>query len=241
MDTIAHGDPTPTGRRRLLRRAAGLGGVIAALPVIARTASASAPSTSAPATTSAPTTTSTGSTTTAAPTTAAQTTTTAPPFAPTADDVTLLSFVQSLELAAAELYAMAGKALAGKPADAAAVVGVLTEHHRAYADSLSGLLGRRAPNTANKTLVDELSKDFSSASEVLIAAGALEDTLVATHLEALTELKSTDAAALLASILTVEARHNSALLLLTDSPAAPQKPAETTNAALSPRDYPVEG
>ncbi len=160
---------------------------------------------------------------------------------PTAADVELLSFAQSLELAAVELYHQAAETLGGEPALAAGVIDVIRSHHQAYADSFSGMLGRDAQNAVNQALIAEYMEAFSDPEQVLVEASALEDSLMATHLMAIGELEGTDAAELLASVVIIEARHNTALLQLTGSPTMPELPMETVNAALSPDDYPVEG
>jgi hypothetical protein len=176
------------GRRALL--GAGVGGVaLSLLPFLSSRAGASA-------------TTDGGSTTTS---------TTTPPQRPTDDDVTLLGFAQQVELTSQALYDEA-IALGGWSDAQAAVIAAIREAHQAYAQSLSGLLGRKAPGLMSKPLFDSLRSDFSgSADGVLSAAYDLESSLVATHLDVLAKLQGTDAAALLASIVSNEARHGTVL------------------------------
>ncbi|HEY0518008.1 MAG TPA: ferritin-like domain-containing protein [Ilumatobacteraceae bacterium] len=178
-------------RRRLL--GIGLGGAaVSLLPFLVGRASATTPN-SGP-TDSSP----------------ASTTTTAPPTRPTADDVTLLGFAQSVELAARDLYDVA---LGTKAFDdnTRAVIAAIREAHDAYATSLSGLLGRQAPQKAD-AMGQDLASTFSGAEDTILASAAnLESTAVATHLEILGKLKGTDGAGLLASILIVEGRHGTVL------------------------------
>ena len=120
---------------------------------------------------------------------------------------------QTLELAARDLYdvALSGAAQWGDN-ESATVVTIIREAHEAYAQSISGIIGGDAPNETNITLFDELKGDFSGDLAAVARAGAsLENVLVATHLDILNALLGIDAAALLASILVVEARHATVL------------------------------
>lgn len=168
--------------------------------------------------------------------TAAVTTTTAPPRRPTADDIVLLSFAQSMELSIRDLYdvALAQGAFDGPALDA---VKAIREAHEAYAQSISGLLGRVAPNTPLGTLSSAMHTDFSgSPKEVVTAARALENTAVATHVDLVGQLVGVDGAALIGSMVVVEARHATVLatvLGLTDI----EQQLATDGAALSPSDY----
>ena len=189
-------EPAPADsalRRRLL--GIGLGGAaVSLLPFLMGRASA---------------TTTTGSTSDTTPTT----TTTAPPKRPSTDDVTLLGFAQSVELAARDLYDVA-LGTSGFDADQRAVIATIRESHDAYAASLSAILGRLAPQTPNP-VVDSLSSSFAGeTSTVLAAAYTLESTAVATHTDILGKLQGTDGATLIASILIVEARHGTVLAYL---------------------------
>lgn len=136
------------------------------------------------------------------------TTTTAPPKRPTTDDVALLGFAQSVELAAVELYkiALATQSLG----DAAlAVVTDVQKAHVAYAQSLNALLGRQAPGTVLTDVVDQFAADFGGdEGSIMAAAFVLEDTAVATHTELIGQLAGVDGAALIASMLIAEARHS---------------------------------
>lgn len=143
--------------------------------------------------------------------TAAATTTTAPPKRPTDADIGLLSFAQMLELAARDLYNVAlGKSVfADATLEAVKAIG---EAHEAYAQAISGLIGRVAPNSAQSDLFDELSKDFEgSAKDVATAARSLENNLVATHVDIVGKLVGVDGSALVASMVVVEARHATVL------------------------------
>lgn len=185
-------EPTPadsaTGRRRLL--GIGLGGAAASLlPFLGGRASAA---------------------TTTPATTPPATTTTASPKRPTADDISLLGFAQTVELAAGALYDVALQ-LDGFDTNQRAVLAAIREAHRAYAASLSAMLGRAAPQSVNPVF-DTLKSSFGGdPAGALKAAYALESTAVATHTDIIGKLVATDGANLIASILIVEARHGTVL------------------------------
>lgn len=140
-------------------------------------------------------------------TTPAATTTTASPKQPTGDDATLLGFAQSFELAAVQLY---GVALASGSLSETTLSIVTSVHqsHVSYAQSLNALLGRKAPGEALPDATEMFGEDFGGDEDAfLTAAYTLEDTAVATHTDLIEQLQGTDGAALLASILIVEAEH----------------------------------
>jgi hypothetical protein len=197
IDVTEPAQPDSALRRRLL--GIGLGGAaVSLLPFLMGRASATTP-TSGPS-----------------DTTPAATTTTAPPKRPTNDDIALLGFAQTIELAARNLYDVA---LATKDFDdnERAVLATIRESHEAYATSLSGELGRDAPQEINP-IFDDLKSSFGGdKASVLEAAYGIESTAVATHIEILSQLQGTDGASLIASILIVEARHGTVLASLNGS------------------------
>ena len=129
---------------------------------------------------------------------------TEPPEGPTGEDRTLLAAAQSVELAARDLYQTA---LDGGIEDPVFVV--IRDNHQAYADNLSGLIGRSAPGRPDEALHDELAGAFEGADVTAAASVAydLESRLVATHTELLRQLEGTNGARVIASILIVESRH----------------------------------
>ena len=134
-------------------------------------------------------------------------TTTAPPKRPTNDDISLLGFAQSVELAAEHLFrsAIDGGALGD---DARAVVDFVRDAHEAHSDSISALLGVPAPRSALESAIASFGDGFSSSSEsdVLAAAHELENVAVATHVQLIGRLVGVDGASLAASILMAESR-----------------------------------
>jgi hypothetical protein len=149
--------------------------------------------------------------TTATGGTAAATTTTAPPLRPTADDTSLLGFAQQLEIAAMRLYDQALAQVKWTP-DQQSVVATIRQQHAAYSASLSGLLGRNAPNSKSDQIFSKFSSGFTGdAKTVLLSAWQLESSAVATHLDILAKLQGVNGAALLASIQITEARNGTVL------------------------------
>ena len=206
--------PQRVGRRALL--GAGVSGAaLSLLPLMSGRASAS-------------TTTTPGESTSTA---AATTSTTAPPKRPTDADVALLDFAQELELTARALY---DKALAAKwSANQAVVVATIREAHEAYAQSLSGLLGRKASGTANETLLRQFATAWAGTPDKLLAAAYdFESAAVATYAEMLGKLQGTDAAQLIASIQIAEARHGTALADLAGSSDESELLVDTEAASL---------
>jgi len=223
IDVTEPAQPDSALRRRLL--GIGLGGAaVSLLPFLAGRAGATTPGTQP-----------TDSTDSTGSTAAATTTTAAPPKRPTDDDVTLLGFAQSVEIAAFRLYE---EALAGKDFDDndRAVLATIHDAHEAYASSLSGFLGREAPNEVNPVFDDTKSSFSGDRSSVLDACYKLESTLVATHADILKELQGTDGAGLLASILIVEGRHGTVIAYLNGSTDLDELLVEPEATALTPAD-----
>ncbi|MEX2626000.1 MAG: ferritin-like domain-containing protein [Ilumatobacteraceae bacterium] len=121
---------------------------------------------------------------------------------PADDERELLVFAMHLELTARDLYdAAAG---AGHATDLA---GAMREQHEAYAQRLAAITGTSARGRLGD-VYEQLEAAFtSSADDAIAAAYDLESIAVATHTELVGLVDSRDTAALLASILVVEARH----------------------------------
>lgn len=216
----------------LLRRgliAAGLSGVaISALPWLGSRAGAQArtvpPATTTPAATT---------TTTPAPTT------TAPPLRPTAKDIPLLAFVQSVELSIRDLYDVALQATVFDEATTPTIA-TIRDAHAAYAQSLSGLIGRNASGVRLDKLFDASKSAFSGdAATVARNAANLENVAVATHVDIVSQLMGVNAAALLSSVLVIEARHATVLHTIAGATSIDDQLA-SDGTALSASDYPVK-
>ena len=170
---------------------------------------------------------------------AAPMTTVASPKRPTPADIELLGFCQSVELAIVKLYrkALDEQVFEGTVAE---TFNTIRQSHLAYAQSLSGLMGREAPNVPNEALYTELEKYFTgSATEVAAAAAGVENTAVATHTEIVGLLQGLDGATLVASFLVIEARHATVFRTFAGTTSIEEILADEANA-LTPADYPVE-
>jgi hypothetical protein len=130
----------------------------------------------------------------------------APPTRPTSGDVALLVFAQAAEFAVHDLY-MTALERGGFAEDESAMIAMFGEHHLAYAQAIGGLLGADAPNERNEDLYQQFAGSLSGGSASSRILQTLENTLATTHTDVLSRLEGTDGANLVASIITVEARH----------------------------------
>lgn len=225
-------ESAPLLRRGLM--AAGLSGVaISLLPWLGTRAGAQArtvPPTGGDAST---TTAAATTTTTPAPTT------TAPPLRPTAADIALIGFAQSVELSIRDLYNVALQASVFDETTTPTIA-TIRDAHAAYANSLSGLIGRNAPGVRLDKLFDASKSDFTGdAATVARNAAELENVAIGTHVDIIGQLIGVNAAALLASVLVIEARHATVLHTIAgDTSIDAQLAGDAT--ALSPSDYPVK-
>ena len=130
----------------------------------------------------------------------------APGERPNAADSRLLAFAQSAELAVHDLYEKAIES--GRfTGDELTTLEQFAAHHLAYAQSINGLIGKDATNTRNEGVYSAYAGQMSTGAAAYRTLQTLENTLVATHTDILSNLENHDAATLVASIITVEARH----------------------------------
>ena len=125
---------------------------------------------------------------------------------PTSADKQLLDFALSAELSVHDLYVTAINS-GMLSADEKLMMEMFSEHHRSYAQSLNGLLGKAATNTRNEALYTTYAGQLTSAQAMNRVLQSIENTMVATHIDILSSLEGMDGATLVASIITVEARH----------------------------------
>lgn len=104
-------------------------------------------------------------------------------------------------------------------ADDKAALLLIHDNHVAYVDALRGYLATNAQNTSGQALGSP-SGSFNAVASLL---AGLEDETVTIHTNSLSGLFGINAASLIASIITVEARQSAALLLV--SGASPQAAA----------------
>jgi len=161
------------------------------------------------------------------------------PVRPTEADSELLASAQAAALATRDLYQAA--VAAGATGDHTATFVSLAAHHDAYAQAISSLIGRAAPQARDDELFSANKSDFESdATTAALAAHTLENSLVAAHTELIGELEGTEGAALIASMVVIESRHVVALAtvagkspiddidLFLVTPEAAQADAQTT-------------
>ena len=130
----------------------------------------------------------------------------APTKMPTGADKQLLDFALSAELSVHDLYVTAINS-GMLSADEKLMMEMFSEHHKSYAQSLNGLLGKAATNTRNEALYTTYAGQLTSAQAMNRVLQSIENTMVATHIDILSSLEGMDGATLVASIITVEARH----------------------------------
>jgi superoxide dismutase len=125
---------------------------------------------------------------------------------PTSADKQLLDFALSAELSVHDLYITAINS-GMLSADEKSMMEMFSEHHKSYAQSLNGLLGKAATNTRNEALYSTYAGQLTTAQAMNRVLQSVENTMVATHTDILSSLQGMDGATLVASIITVEARH----------------------------------
>jgi hypothetical protein len=134
--------------------------------------------------------------------------TVAPPNRDKADNATLNALVRREDQMVAT-YAAAVKATSN--ADDAAALTLIHDHHVAYVQALAGYLGRDAVATGNGSALAGATGSFASNASQL---ANLETATMNQHIDALSSLNGLNAATLVASIITMEARHSAALALV---------------------------
>ena len=125
---------------------------------------------------------------------------------PTSADKQLLDFALSAELSVHDLYITAINS-GMLSADERSMMEMFSEHHKSYAQSLNGLLGKAATNTRNEALYSTYAGQLTTAQAMNRVLQSVENMMVATHTDILSSLQGMDGATLVASIITVEARH----------------------------------
>lgn len=81
------------------------------------------------------------------------------------------------------------------------------DHHQAYCDALKAYLGPEAARDPGAFVPDSAASFAAAAADL----AGIEASLVRVHSDAIGSLKGTEAAALMASIVVVEARHETTL------------------------------
>lgn len=132
--------------------------------------------------------------------------TTAPPRRDSAD-IAALNAALTRESQMAATYALAVASTSGD--DKAALL-LIHDHHVAYAQALKGYLATEAGSLSSSALATPSGSIASIAGQM----AALEEETVTIHTNSLETLRGIDGASLVASIITVEARHVAALNII---------------------------
>jgi hypothetical protein len=135
-------------------------------------------------------------------------TTVAPPNRDAADNDTLNALVRR-EAQMVATYASAIKVT--KDTNDVAALTLIHDHHLAYQQALVGYLGNKAVDASGATALASASGSFSADANQL---AGLEAATMNMHIDALSTINGLNAATLIASIITMEARHSAALALV---------------------------
>lgn len=143
-------------------------------------------------------------------------TTVAPAKQPAAADKPLLDSLRAVELALVALYADA-TAITGLSDEEKAIVKLLHDHHQAYVDALSGLLGPASKNPRDAVTYARYAAAMKVASFSALAPTIveMENGAAKRHTAALARIEGLDGANLVASIIAIEARHGAAVASIT--------------------------
>ena len=144
---------------------------------------------------------------------AATTTTTAPPQRASADTAIVNALLER-EASMVATYVAAVGAVTGD--DKAAFL-TIHGHHVAYVESLSAFLGTEAATPAGTPLALTTTGGYSAIAAQLAAH---EKATEQAHIDGLSRIQGLDAAGLVASIITVVARHRAALLVSSGADAS---------------------
>jgi len=144
------------------------------------------------------------------------TTTTAPPSRDR-NDISIINAALLRESQLVATYKAAVGALTDK--DDIAGITLIHDHHLAYVQALAGFLG----TDADKPSSTPLASPTGSFSAIATQLAALENATIDIHVNSLSRIAGLDASKLIASIITVEARHAAALAVV--SGIAPQTAA----------------
>ena len=121
-------------------------------------------------------------------------------------DIKLLAFAQTLELTTRDVYVnVVGRKSLGD--DERALLEQFHAHHVAYEQTLNGLLSKNAANKRDEVIFESFVAKLSEAQNFWSALLEIENTMIASHNKAIETIESAKVAALLASMITVEARH----------------------------------
>lgn len=121
-------------------------------------------------------------------------------------DIKLLAFAHTLELTTRDIYivAVARKSLSD---DECALLEQFHANHVAYEQSLNGMLSKNAVTKRDDAIYASFSAKLSEAQNIWLALLEIENIMIASHTKSIETIESAKVAALVASMITVEARH----------------------------------
>ena len=121
-------------------------------------------------------------------------------------DIKLLAFAHTLELTTRDIYivVVARKSLSD---DERALLEQFHANHVAYEQSLNGLLSKNAVTKRDDAIYASFSTKLSEAQNIWLALLEIENIMIASHTKAIETIESAKVAALVASMIMVEARH----------------------------------
>jgi hypothetical protein len=239
-------DASRASRRRFLQ-GLGLGGAALTVgaaaivvPAVAAGAQTSTTTTGGPGSTTSTSAGGTGSTTTVGATPSTTTTTTLP-FDATDEDLTVLNYAQSVELAMVDVYVAAAPKLVGS--DILPIALAFAAHHNQHGQAYGGLAGKAALGVANASILAAYEPRMTSASgeqDVLKVLFDLENAAASTYVTVLNQLRATNPATTVASVLPIESRHAAVIGQALNLPLEQQSPTfETTSNAFTADQYPI--
>lgn len=120
------------------------------------------------------------------------------------------AFLESIELAAVEVYSAAAATRKLTTPAAAQAVNAYGGHHREHAAAIARVAGPKATGRANANLVRTLRDQLTNARDERAAARILydlENGIAGAYIRALSSLKDPQAATSAASVVPVEAQH----------------------------------
>lgn len=121
-------------------------------------------------------------------------------------DIKLLAFAHTLELTTRDTYA-AAVARRSLGDNEQALLELFHANHVAYEQSLNGLLSKNAATKRDDVIYTTFSAKLSEAQSIWLALLEIENIMIASHTKAIETIESAKVAALVASMIMVEARH----------------------------------
>jgi hypothetical protein len=164
-------------------------------------------------------------------------------FAQSSGDREVAAFLESVELAAVDVYTTVNEQSRLTTPEVVDAVKDFSSHHQEHADAMNEIAGASATATANPGLLEMLREELADAgteNEVLRLLFDLENAAAATDLLALGSLERDEARELTAAILPVESQHAVVIGVLLEGSSDQLFPVfERDDEAWDPDRYPV--